>query len=70
MARIATCELGVEGAAVRGELRPLESQGVEIMACGTCLSRLELTDKLAVGSVSNMYTLADTMLKAGKVIAL
>lgn len=62
--------LVVEGSAVLGELRQLESQGVEIMACGTCLSRLELTDKLAVGSVSNMYTLADTMLKAGKVIAL
>ena len=63
-------KLVTEGSAVLGELRQLESQGVEIMACGTCLSRLELMDKLAVGSVSNMYTLADTMLKAGKVIAL
>ena len=63
-------KLVAEGSAVLGELRQLESQGVEILACGTCLSRLKLTDKLAVGSVSNMYTLADTMLKAGKVIAL
>jgi selenium metabolism protein YedF len=63
-------KLVAEGSAVLGELRQLESQGVEIMACGTCLSRLKLMDKLAVGSISNMYTLADTMLKAGKIIAL
>jgi selenium metabolism protein YedF len=63
-------KLVAEGSAVLGELRQLEGQGVEIMACGTCLSRLKLTDKLAVGRVSNMYTLTDTMLKAGKLIAL
>jgi selenium metabolism protein YedF len=55
---------------VLGELRQLESQGIEVLACGTCLSRLELTDKVAVGKVSNMYTIADTLLRAGKVISL
>lgn len=55
---------------VLGELRQLESQGTEILACGTCLSRLDLTDKVAVGQVSNMYTLAETLLKAKKVIPL
>ncbi len=59
----------IHGIRVR-ELRQLESQGVEILACGTCLSRLELMDKIAVGQVSNMYTLADTLLKAKKMIAL
>ena len=51
---------------VVGELKQLESQGVEILACGTCLSRFNLTDRVAVGQVSNMYTLADTLLKAKK----
>jgi len=55
---------------VLGELRRLENQGIEILACGTCLSRLQLTDKVAVGQVSNMYTIADTMLKANKIISL
>jgi len=55
---------------VLGELRQLESQGVEILACGTCLSRLQLADKVAVGQVSNMYTIADTLLRAEKVISL
>jgi len=55
---------------VLGELRQLEKQGIEILACGTCLSRLQLTDKVAVGQVSNMYTIADTLLKAEKIISL
>ncbi len=63
-------KLVAEGSAVLGELRQLESQGVEILACGTCLSRLKLMDRIAVGQVSNMYTLADTLLRAKKVVAL
>jgi selenium metabolism protein YedF len=55
---------------VLGELMELKNQGVEILACGTCLSRLGLTDKVAVGQVSNMYTIADTLLKANKTISL
>ena len=55
---------------VVGEIKQLERQGVEILACGTCLSHLNLLDKVAVGQVSNMYTLADTLLKAKKVISL
>ncbi len=63
-------KLVTEGSAVLGEIKQLEGQGIEILACGTCLSRLELMDKIAVGQVSNMYTLADTLLKAKKVVAL
>ncbi len=55
---------------VIGELRQLESKGIEILACGTCLSRLQLLDKVAVGQVSNMYTIADTLLRAEKVVSL
>lgn len=63
-------KLVVDDSLVVGELKQLESQGIEILACGTCLSRLNLTDKVAVGRVSNMYNLADTLLKAKKVISL
>jgi len=55
---------------VLGELHQLENQGVNILACGTCLSRLELTDKVAVGQVSNMNDITDVLLKAKKVISL
>lgn len=53
-----------------GELRHLENQGVDILACGTCLSRFQLTDKVAVGQVSNMSDIAGVMLKAAKVISI
>ncbi|MFC1871374.1 sulfurtransferase-like selenium metabolism protein YedF [Chloroflexota bacterium] len=63
-------KLVTEDSPVVGEIIQLESQGVEILACGTCLSRLNLMEKVAVGQVSNMYTLAETLLKAEKVIPL
>ena len=63
-------KLVTENSLVVGELKQLESQGVEILACGTCLSRLKLTDKVAVGQVSNMYTLANTLLRANTVLSL
>jgi len=48
----------------------MESRGAEILACGTCLDRLGIMNKVAVGQVSNMYTIAETMMKATKVISL
>ena len=63
-------KLIAEDSLVTGELRQLETQGVEILACGTCLSRFQLTDKVKVGKVTDMYTIADTMFKAGKVVSL
>ena len=63
-------KLVTEDSIAVGELKQLEEQGVEILACGTCLSYLKLADRLAVGRVSNMYDLADIMLRAGKVITL
>ena len=57
-----------EGSVSLEDLRSLEAQGVEIMTCGTCLNYYGLTDKLAVGSVSNMYTIVETLARAGKVI--
>lgn len=63
-------KLATNDSLVLGELRQLESQGIEILACGTCLSRLQLTDKLAVGQISNMYTIADILLRANKIVSL
>jgi selenium metabolism protein YedF len=63
-------KLATKDSLVIGELRQLEDQGIEILACGTCLSRLQLTDKLAVGQISNMYNITDILLKSKKVISL
>ncbi|APV44872.1 selenium metabolism protein YedF [Dehalogenimonas formicexedens] len=63
-------KLVAEGSHVLGELRQLADSGIELLACGTCLSRLGLANKIAIGQVSNMFTIADTMMRASKVISL
>jgi len=63
-------KLVTEGSHVLGELNKLSELGIELLACGTCLSRLGLSDKVVIGQVSNMFTLADIMMKADKVISL
>ncbi|MCF2554148.1 sulfurtransferase-like selenium metabolism protein YedF [Faecalicatena contorta] len=60
--------LTTEGSDSLEDLKSLEAQGVEIMTCGTCLDYYGLKDKLAVGSVTNMYSIVETMAKAGKII--
>ncbi len=60
--------LTAEGSDSLEDLRSLEAQGVEIMTCGTCLDYYGLKEKLAVGSVTNMYSIVETMANAGKII--
>jgi len=62
-------KLVVNDSPVLEEIKTLEKQGIEILACGTCLARLELTDKVAIGKVSNMDEIAGKMLQAQKVIS-
>ncbi|ADL11895.1 sulfurtransferase-like selenium metabolism protein YedF [Acetohalobium arabaticum] len=42
-------------------LKILEEAGIEIISCGTCLDYYGLKDELAVGEVSNMYTIVETL---------
>ena len=60
--------LTCEGSDSLEDLKTLEAEGVEIYTCGTCLNFYELTEKLAVGSITNMYDIVEMMEKAGKVI--
>ena len=50
------------------DLKNMEAQGVEILTCGTCLDYYNLKDKLAVGSVTNMYTIVEKLANADKII--
>ncbi|MGF7144342.1 selenium metabolism protein YedF [Anaerotaenia torta] len=61
-------KLAVEGSESLGDLKLLEEQGVEILACGTCLNHYQLAEKLGVGTVTNMYAIAQKLTEAGKVI--
>ncbi|WP_430884483.1 sulfurtransferase-like selenium metabolism protein YedF [Fusibacter sp. JL216-2] len=62
--------LTVTDSPVIEHLRVLESKGVEILSCGTCLDYFNLKDKLGVGGVTNMYTIVETMNKAKNTISL
>ena len=61
-------KLTVEGSESLEDLKTLEEQGVEIMTCGTCLDYYGIKDKLAIGSVTNMYSIAETLQGAMSVI--
>lgn len=62
--------LTTSGSELLEHLKSLENSGAEILSCGTCLDFYGLSDKLEVGSVGNMYTIAEEMLHATKVIVL
>lgn len=62
--------LTAEDSKVLKDLRVMESKGVDILSCGTCLDFYELKDKLSVGGISNMYTIVELMSNCRKVIKL
>lgn len=60
--------LTCEGSDSLEDLKSLEAQGVEIMTCGTCLDYYGIKEKLAVGSVTNMYSIVEKMAGASKIL--
>lgn len=61
-------KLTVEGSDSLEDLQAMAENGVEILTCGTCLNYYGLTDQLAVGSVTDMYTIVERLSAAGKVV--
>ncbi len=62
-------ELVVNGSLFLNPLKELEQQGVDIIVCGTCLDYFGKMDELAVGRISNMHDILESMLKVDKVIS-
>lgn len=61
-------KLSSQGSDSLEDLKLLESQGVEIITCGTCLDFYNLTEKLGVGTVTNMYSIVEILSAATKII--
>ena len=53
-----------EGSKVLEHIKKLEDQGVDILACTTCLEYLDLIDKLVVGKTTTMINSIQSMLKS------
>lgn len=60
--------LSASGSECLEDLLYLESQGVDVLTCGTCLDYLGLDEAPEVGTVTNMYHIAEIMGKADKLV--
>lgn len=58
----------IQGSVSVEDLKSMEAQGVQILTCGTCLDYYGLKDRLAVGGVTNMYTIVEILTGADKVM--
>lgn len=63
-------KLVLEGSPVLEDLRALRGKGTEVYACGTCLDYYGAKDRVRVGEVTNMYSIAEALLSAGRVVNL
>jgi len=61
-------KLTVSGSESIDDLKKLESAGVKIVSCGTCLDFFEIKDKLEVGSVTNMYDIVETIAESDNAV--
>ena len=50
------------------DLKTLEEKGVEIITCGICMDFYGIDEKLAIGTPTNMYSIAEKLINAKKVI--
>ena len=62
--------LGTDDSPALDDLRAIEARGAKLLLCGTCVNALGLNDNVAVGEISNMYAISETMLRAASVINL
>jgi selenium metabolism protein YedF len=62
--------LAVAGTASAEVLEMLAASDVKVLSCGTCVDYYQVKDKLAVGEVTNMYTIRDYLDQGNKVITL
>lgn len=62
--------LAAEGSEVIEALEELGNRGVEVLSCGICLDYYKKKEHLAAGGVTNMFTIAESMLKARSVVRL
>lgn len=63
-------KLCVNGSPVLAELAALESKGVELVLCATCLDTYGLSDQVAIGVVGGMGDIITAMVGADNTVTL
>lgn len=61
-------KLTSEGSDSLEDLRSMEEAGVIILTCGTCVDYYNISDRVGVGTVTNMYDIVEKMNTALKII--
>jgi selenium metabolism protein YedF len=57
-----------DGSNTINDLKKMERKGVKIFTCGTCVNYYGLQDKLAVGTITDMYGITEKMASASSII--
>ena len=60
--------LGVDDSPALDDLRTIAARGTRLLLCGTCVAAFDLKERVAVGEISNMFAISETMLRAASVI--
>lgn len=59
-----------EGSAYLPQLSTLDEQGVDLIACGTCVDAFELRDRLRIGEIGSMDRILTELEQVAKVITI
>ncbi|MGL6063639.1 MAG: sulfurtransferase-like selenium metabolism protein YedF [Fusobacteriaceae bacterium] len=60
--------LGVQGSDSEEDLKKLEELGVSIFLCGACTNFYNVTEKIKIGTITNMYNILNIQMKGDKII--
>jgi selenium metabolism protein YedF len=60
--------LAIKDSPVIEHIKDLSKMGVDIHLCATCVSHYKLENRIVVGTLSNMYSIAEIMASSGNVI--
>lgn len=61
-------KLALKGTSTAAALAELEELGTRVMMCGTCIDHYDLQYDIAVGMISNMVVITETLASAGHVV--
>lgn len=61
-------KLVAEGSVLIADVKALETAGVDVQVCGTCLDYYHLKEKLKAGRVSNMFDIVSVLTTAARVV--
>ncbi|HOE92044.1 MAG TPA: sulfurtransferase-like selenium metabolism protein YedF [Candidatus Cloacimonadota bacterium] len=61
-------KLTQETSSVIGALNDLQSKGIEIVICGTCVDFFKIKENIKIGTISNMFAITEYLTKYAHII--